>query len=168
MPTTRAEDAKLVPFSFDWSENDFTFVVALNIWWNCKIMLSGLCQTLHACGASLKWPSLTELYEEERRCAMFICMSVDYAAALAPYACMVMLMNMQSAWSVYWRQKDFPISVDGYAMAEWLRRRGNEFMSYLMAKRCTVLGSRSARNGIWEDPFFHPSFIPPLVLNRGR
>ena len=129
--TSRAVDAGTVPFSFQWRQDVFSSAVGLNLWWACKIMLSGLCQSLYACGAPIYQPSLTELYEEERRCAMCISMSVDYFNSFAPYACVVTLVYLQIAWGVYWRQKDLPTNVDMYEMAEWLRRRGNEFLTHL-------------------------------------
>lgn len=163
MPTAKVEDAELVPFSFQWSEKDFASVVTLNLWWNCKIMLSGLCQTLYTCGAPIRWPSLAELYEEERQCALFISMSVDYSASLAPYACMVTLMNMQTAWGVYWRQKDFLLSLDGYAMAEWLRRRGNEFMALFNGKEMHTFGLAFNMERHMGGPVLPEEFHPSKV-----
>ena len=110
-------------------------VTALNLWWVNKIMLSGLCQTLISCGALLEWPALADLYQEEQRCAMYVCMSMDYFASIAPYACMVSLQFMQIAWGVFWRQRDLPTSVDGHGMAKWLLRRGNEFMAHFIINK---------------------------------
>ena len=124
-------------------------------------MLSGLCQTLYSCGASLEWPSLTDLYQEEQRCAMYVCMSMDYFDAIAPYGCMISLLFMQNAWGVFWRQRDFPTSVDGYAMAEWLRRRGNEFMGrFITTKEMTTPGLAFAAQRLMGGPILPPEWYP--------
>ena len=105
----------------------------MGLWMANKIMLSGLCQTLLSCGVLLEWPTLYELQQEEQRCAMYLCMSMDFFESMAPYACMVSLHFMQIAWGVFWRQKGLATSVDGNGMAKWLLRRGNEFMSQFVA-----------------------------------
>ena len=159
VPTGRADDAELVPSSFEYSEEDFEAVVGLNLWWASKIMLSGLCQTLHSCGAPIKWPSLAELYEEERHCAMLIAMTVDYSSTLAPYGCVAMLMYMQIAWGVYWRQKDFAHSINGYGMIDWLLRRGNEFMEYFNGKSMTNEGLAFFTERLMGGPVLPPEFF---------
>lgn len=103
-------------------------------------MLSGLCQTLHSFGHGLEWPSLSELYEEERRCAMLISMAMDYGTSLRPYGCAAFILPMQVAWGVYWRQKDFPLDVDCHAMLDWLMRRGNEFMELFNGRPMGIAG----------------------------
>ena len=130
VPTARAQDAELVPLSFQYRESDFSEVILWCFAWCCKIMVSGLCQTLLASGVKVKWPTLAELHKEERRCAMLLCMHADYAASLAPYGCAPFILCCQVAWGVYWRQKDLQLDINGNAMAEWLLRRGNEFMRY--------------------------------------
>jgi hypothetical protein len=137
-------------------------VAALNLWWVNKIMLSGLCQTLISCGAPLEWPTLADLYQEEQRCAMYVCMSMDYFASIAPYACMVSLQFMQIAWGVFWRQKDFPTSVDGYRMAKWLLRRGNEFMAhFITSKEMTSPGLAFNTERLMGGPVLPPEWYPP-------
>jgi len=131
VPTKHLKDAKLVPFSFKWKDDSFLNVTGLNLVWSCKIILSGLCQNLYACGVPIEWPTLADLQAEERRCAMLIAMSTDYFASLAPYACIVALENLQRAWGVYWRQKNYCCGHDDNGMAEWLRRRGNEFLYHI-------------------------------------
>jgi hypothetical protein len=161
VPTLKDENAKLIPVSFRWKDEDFTAVIALSMWWVNKIMLSGLCQTLHSCGAPLEWPTLPDLYQEEQRCAMYICMSMDYFASIAPYACMVSLQFMQCAWGVFWRQKDFPTSIDGYAMTEWLRRRGNEFMRhFITSKEMTSPGLAFNTERLMGGPILPPEWYP--------
>ena len=161
-PTLKDEDSKLVPVSFKWGEEDFAGVLALNWWWVNKIMLGGLCQTLRSCGAPLEWPSLADLYQEERRCALYICMSMDYFASIAPYACVMSLQFMQCAWGVFWRQKDFPTCVDGYAMIEWLRRRGNEFLRHIVTAPVEMTGGGLAFNTqrLMGGPILPPEFYP--------
>jgi hypothetical protein len=161
LPTRRAEDAKLVPVSFNWDDQDFMLVTALNLWWVNKIMLSGLCQTLISCGAPLESPALADLYQEEQRCAMYVCMSMDYFESIAPYACMVSLQFMQIAWGVFWRQKDFPASVDGYGMAKWLLRRGNEFMEhFITSKEMTSPGLAFNTERLMGGPVLPPEWYP--------
>jgi hypothetical protein len=131
------------------------------MWWINKIMLSGLCQTLYSCGASLEWPALTDLYQEEQRCAMYVAMSMDYFDSIAPYGCMVSLLFMQNAWGVFWRQRDFPTSVDGYAMAEWLRRRGNEFMGrFVTTTEMSTSGLAFATKRLMGGPILPPEWYP--------
>lgn len=158
-PTRRAEDAKLVPISYKWDEEDLPAVSALNLWWTSKIMLSGLCQMLYSCGAPLEWPALTDLYQEEQRCAMNVCMSMDFFESIAPYACMIFLQFMQVAWGVFWRQKDFPTSIDGHVIADWLLRRGNEFMArFINSKAMTSPGLAFNTERLMGGPILPPEW----------
>lgn len=129
-------------------------------------MLSGLCQTLYSCGAPLDWPSPAELYKEEHRCAMYVCMSVDYFESIAPYACMISLLYMQTAWGVFWRQKDFPANANGQAMADWLLRRGNEFMArFITSKEMTTPGLAFNTERLMGGPILPPEWYPSNTAN---
>ena len=127
-------------------------------------MLSGLCQTLYACGAPLESPSLAELFDKERRCAMTVCMMVDYAAALAPYGCTPFMFCMQIAWSVYWRQKDFPVDTDMYGMQEWIMRRGNDFMGYVNGRPMTTKGLAFFAERLMAGPILPNDFIKDTIM----
>ncbi|KAK5162797.1 uncharacterized protein LTR77_011169 [Saxophila tyrrhenica] len=140
VPTKTPEEAGLVPFSFKWDDDQFLNVTGLNLIWSSKIILSGLLQTLYASGASISWPSLPELQAEELRCAKLISMSVDYFASMAPYGCMVGLQNLQHAWGAYWRHGNPSSECEHSAMAEWLRRRGNEFLSHINGEKMQSIG----------------------------
>ena len=124
-------------------------------------MLSGLCQTLISCGAPLDWLTLADLYQEERRCAMYVCMSIDYFESIAPYACMISLQFMQTTWGVFWRQRDFPNALNGYAMADWLLRRGNAFMhQFVTGKDMTSPGLAFNTERLMGGPILPPEFYP--------
>lgn len=160
VPTAKNENARLVPVSFRWSKDDFTRVSGLNLWWINRIMLGGLCQSLISCGVDLEWPSLSHLYDEERRCATYIAMSMDYYDSMAPYGSIVSLQFMQTAWGVFWRQKDFPSCVDGYAMSEWLLRRGNVVLRrFLYPKDMTNEGLAFNFERLMGGPILPPEWF---------
>lgn len=129
IPTYRSEDRCLVPLSFDCSEPDYHLIVHLIHTWACKIMLSGLLQSLLSYGISVQEATLSELQATERRYAMLICMTVDFAESLMPYGCVCHLLPMEIAWGVYWRQQGAFHGVDCEGMMGWLHRRTNKFLA---------------------------------------
>jgi len=140
IPTEDNDNAARVPLSFQFDDEDFYEVVAHIYHWTSKIILAGLCQGLQACGAPLEWPNVSDLRYEERRCAMLISMSVDNAAKLSPYGCVHMLLPMQVAWGVYWRQRNSPHNIDAQGMMQWLKRRVMEFMAHINSVPVTDAG----------------------------
>lgn len=94
-------------------------------------MLSGLCQILHSWCVPIEWPSLSKLYEEERRCATLICMTVDFIESMQPYGIAPIIPSLRIAWGAYWRQKDSPLGTNARAFANWLKRRGNKMMALI-------------------------------------
>jgi hypothetical protein len=161
VPTAKPEDARSVPFSFRWQEADFLNAVGLNLLWDCKIILSGLCQALLACGVPLAWPSLAEAQAEERQCAMFIAMSTDYFESFAPYGCLVTLMNLQTAWGACWRQRESRVGFDGFELASWLQRRGNDFIAHFSNFRMQIPGLAWSADRLAGGPI-----IPPNLANE--
>lgn len=131
VPTEDNENAVRVLLSFHFNDEDFYEVVTHVYHWTCKIILSGLCRNLHECGVPLEWPDVSDLRYEERCRAMLISMSVDNAAKLLPYGCMHMLLPMQVAWGVYWRQRESPQDIDAQSMMKWLKQRMQDFMTYI-------------------------------------
>lgn len=73
--------------------------------------------------------TLSELQAAERRYAMLICMTVDFAESLMPYGCVCHLLPMEIAWGVYWRQQGAFHGVDCEGMMGWLHRRTNKFLA---------------------------------------
>ena len=140
VPTMNDEDAHLVPLSFAFAATDFQLILSTSYTLACRIMLCGLFQVLYACGVSLSVPSLPELYEEERTCAMLICMTMDYAASLAPYGSVCFLLPLQVAWGAYWRQNDCDLIIDPRAIRDWLVRRGDGFLSFCTTHRMSEAG----------------------------
>lgn len=126
--TQSTEDAKLIPLSLHCASGDYFTLMRYATEWKVKIMLSGLCQVLYAYNAELQWPTLIELRQEERRCALLICMSADNAMKYLPLGGMQTLSALQVAWGVYYRQRNVPDGIDAAAMMDWVFRRINFFL----------------------------------------
>jgi hypothetical protein len=140
VPTKRKHDEAQVPLSLHYADDDYQDVVGYAMLWACKIMLGGLCQSLHEYGAGLSWPSLPDLYQEEARCASLICMSVDYFSSLVPYGSTPILLPLQVAWGVYWRQRNFQDCIDAQGMMSWIVRRANELLEHMNVMEVHVPG----------------------------
>ena len=137
--TSDPEDAASIPISFKYREEQYGLALRRAYHWTCKILLSGLCQSLHDLGAtSPAWPSIGACRNVEFQCALRICMTVESAKLVLPYGASHMVFPMQAAWGVFWRlSKTYPhvypaASCAGpAAMMEFVRSRAEFFMSVI-------------------------------------